>query len=195
VDAYLEHLQELLLSDLSPDGVSGIIDRTSDTRQAEGNTGAVLSVAQLDPNFLILTFDVDSTYGDQQVSTPTGKFLPSGGTYSTTIRFDDIGKIVPPNFDSLSRSQKSQILQQVFQQCDARVNCNCAHFYWGGMHEDLAKRGGAATIFQGTRGNGTWRAIHQASGGLKDPHVRICKHIKQVIDTITTYTNDILKKV
>jgi hypothetical protein len=196
VDPYLERLTELLRSDLSPDGVSGIIARTYDARMTEGDTGSELASAQLSyPDFLTITFNVNSTRGDTEQATPTGASLPNNGQYSVTVRFENVGGVVPEDLKSLPQQNATQILKQAFDQCDVKVNCNCHHFLFGGAWEDLAKKGGSSMKFMSTKGTGVWRKRHARSGGLKDPYVRVCKHLAQVLDELEQYIPEILKKL
>jgi hypothetical protein len=193
---YLEHLQELLLADLDPSGVGNITQRTYDVRQAEGNSDVKLSGAQLSyPQYLTATFHSASTFGSTTQSTATGEFLGSDGTYSTTIRLENVGNVIPDTFDTLPPDQRVQTLRAAYDQCDIKVHCSCPAFMMTGMWEDLASVDGAAVRFQGTKGTGHWRNIYAAAGGLKNSKVRICKHIKQVLDDLDTLIPDIASHI
>jgi hypothetical protein len=194
----LQHLQELLTSDLVPKGVSGITQKAYDKRVNEGNTGVTLSSVHLNyPRILELGFTSESTGGGKTQMSHNGQEL--GGYddhYTEYIQFSGLDKIMTPDIQQLLQSQVIQQLINVFDQCDVQVYCNCPSFYYGGDYEDLQKRGGNILKYQGPKGHGIWRGRHQASGGLADPYVRVCKHLYQIIDELdTTWVKQIAQKL
>jgi hypothetical protein len=191
---WLQHLQELLLKDLDPGGVSGITQRAFDKRQSEGSTGVNLASAHLQfPDLLELGFEVESSFGDTGQMTVSGQRI--GGYdphYMCYLQFSGLDRVMGNDFLSLPRNAQKRVLLKVFDDCDVKVNCNCPAWYFQGHAEDMAKKGGAIVSFRGTKGQGIWRRRHQASGGLTDPRVRVCKHLYQVAEEISSWIPEII---
>jgi len=87
--------------------------------------------------------------------------------YAVFIRFEDLQNIVPPNFNSLPYSSQQQIIQQVFDKCDAKVQCDCGAFYWQGMFEKDDEKDNTYSSFTGQHGKDIWANRHDSSGWTK----------------------------
>ena len=191
---WLKHLQELLMKDLNPAGVSGLTSKHHGLRMDEGDSGTRLTSAHLQyPDLLELGFEVESSYGGDQQMSLGGQWI--GGYdphYTCYFQFSNLQSVMGPDFQKQTKSIKKQVIKKVIDSCDVQVNCSCPAFYWQGHSEDLSKKGGTISKFRGTKGTGVWRGRHQASGGLADPYVRVCKHLYQLSEEMDGYIGDIV---
>ena len=190
---WLEHLTEILMSQINPHGISNLTQDHYDRRIEEGRSGSKLVSAHLDhPHLLELGFEVESSYGGKsQVSLGGQDIGGHDDHYTCYFQFRDLGKVMGPDFHSLGKNVQKQVLKKVIDQCDVQVHCNCPSYYWQGMNEDMASVGGDIAKFRGTKGTGIWRGRHQASGGLANPKIRVCKHLFQISAEISYWIKDI----
>jgi hypothetical protein len=194
---YLDHLQELLMSDINPKGISNLTQKHYDKRISEGNTGIKVASVHLSfPKLLEIGFEVESSYDDDNQVSASGQWI--GGHdphYMSYMSFEDVDQCMSPDFMKLPRQIQIQQLEAVFNQCKIRVYCNCPAFYWQGHSEDIAKRGGLMMKYMGAKGNGIWRNRHVASGGLAHGLVRVCKHLYQCTEEIDGMIVQIIAKM
>lgn len=136
---------------------------------------------------ITIQFEVKST-GDNTHVDLAGKtqvFLKNG--YSVTVQFTGT-----KNYLSPTNTDKSSIAQQfnnIIQNCDAKVYCDCPAFYWQGMAEKDAKQGDSYFGFRGQHGKGYWNNLHNVNGP------QACKHIWSAIYFINTEQKQICDKL
>jgi len=146
------------------------------------------------PNSLHILYEVDSSDDDNgakhfAVNGQSLSFLNKG--YASQLHFTDIQNIVPPNFMQLPYSQQEQILQQVFDQAEMKVQCDCGSFYWQGMWEKDAEKDNTYSSFTGQHGKDIWAGRHNASGNVQGQ--QLCKHLWSVVEQIEEDIPAILK--
>lgn len=190
----LELLCEATIDQLTTTAVSNFTQKQLDKREKEGNSRIEVakSTWYADKDFYEITFFAESSYGatsfiasqDTNVKTPNG-------WYTVVIRFYKVNRqspnFQPGDFETLQHSELQKILKAVVHNCDAKFYSDDPSWYWQGCWEDMDKQKMSIFKFTGTKGKGVWRGIHQASGGLTNPNIRLTKHIAQIVRDIDLY--------
>lgn len=185
-------LNETTLPQLAIDAVSSLTNKHLDIRYQNAYSYSVQS-AKFQGNDLYVTFSIMSTFRDGQ-SVYAGYTDSDNNHYSVVIEFIDAMNFYQ-NVNSLDTNGKKQAIQEIIAACDVKLYSDDPSFYYQGFWEDLAKVDMSIYPFPGPTGTDKWQAIHFASGGLSNPHVRVTKHIAQLAKEINGYIDYIAQKL
>jgi hypothetical protein len=182
------HLLEYTLDQLSTSGLTN----KSIQSHGVGKATFIKAILNLGQSLHIL-YEVESSHNNNQHFSLNGQLMAGlQNGYAVQLHFININNIMPPNFTSLPYAQQSQILQQVFDNADVKVSCDCGSFYWQGLEEQDDKKDVSFYGFAGQPGTGKWQDKHIASG-LPQQGLQICKHIWSVSEQLTQDIPAILK--
>lgn len=194
----MELLLEATLDTLTQTAISNLTKKHLDKREEKGDSRIDLASAtwHTGKDFLELVFYAKSSFGSTQYiaadnisnNTPNGYYTVVVRLYNVSSQSPDFQ---PADFEMLEHSKMQQIIKNVLHNCDAKFYSDDMSFYWQGCWEDLYKSDMSIYKFTGQKGKGIWRNIHNSSGGLSDPNVRLTKHIAQVIRDIDSYITKI----
>jgi len=172
---------------------SGITDKSID-KSGLGSARFIKAVLNMGKS-LHLLFEVDSS-SDQGSTHFSVNGQPLHGLnkgYAVQVKFNNINKVMPADFTSLPYSQQAQIIQQVFDQCDAQVQCDCGAFYWQGMFEKDDEKNNTSSPFTGTAGKDIWANRHDQSGNKRGE--QLCKHLYSVVNDLNNEVPNIVKNL
>jgi hypothetical protein len=174
---------------------SGITDRSLNYRMSDGKNDIILASAkaQLTEDYLELSFITDSTSGvgiPRAVS--VGPKYNYNNEYTLVLRFYKVADILPQNLKRMSSSDRLPLIKQVIDTCDIRFHSDDPSFYWQGIWQQLSKLSLSIYKFKGTKGDGTWKARHQAAGAGE---IFIGKHLCQLLDELDSFLPEIAKVI
>lgn len=148
-----------------------------DREHGHGNNTIKLEAVRITKDRLYIHYRTYPTYSPDNM-----RVLYNGSTvptkyYDTIFEFDGVTKNLgdAETWKGLNPPEKIEVLRDFIETGMCRTWCNCGAFYYTGAWEDMAGHGSTIFPFPGPKGKGIGRAKHAA--GLKDPLVRICKHI------------------
>lgn len=190
----MDLLLEATLDTLTQSAVSKLTQKHLDKRENEGDSriDVAKSTWNSRSNYYEAIFYAKSSYGATDFIGAQGLGVDTpNGYYTVVIRFKNpksqLGQWNESNITQLMHSEVQKILKNVVHNCDALFYSDDASFYWQGVWEDLAAEGLSIFKFTGEKGKGQWRDIHNSSGGLTNPKIRLTKHIAQIIRDIDLY--------
>lgn len=191
--------EALTLRDLGAGVVSGITSRSLSMRTSNPEAKSGIDVIQADwsksEDSLTIYFEVDPTFLDRYTTVMTpGASEYTGTFYNVIFKFSSVGKYLGDQ-DSFETNKQQSLLAQALLNCEVKLHSNAPDFYYQGGWEDLASVGAAVFSFPGPHGDGTWRNRHAASGGLKNPKIRLTKHQAQIVSEIASFVPQILNKL
>lgn len=183
-------------------GVSNLTQKYLNLRfeaDAKSNIDLIQSNWHTKSDKLELVFYADATYSDetQNMTVPeaTSRFGNTpNGKYLIVIDFLKVKKWLK-DYDNLLATNKNRLKQYIkslLHNADAEFYSDDPSFWWQGVFEDLDKQNMSIFDFKGPQGKGVWRGIHNSSGGLNNPQVRVTKHIAQIVLFIDDYIDDIV---
>jgi len=142
---------------------------------------------------LDVIFKVRSTFGNGSPKV-FGITKSEPGYYTIILRFKDISSINDfSNWYSLSKEEKENILQQIFELCTCLMYSDDPSFFYQGVWEDLDKENLALFKFpKQYEGKGIWHARHNAGSSLSNPNVHVTKHIAQIAESYLGFIDDII---
>lgn len=184
----LSYLEEITIKDLQKNAVSNITRKYYDKRIQSQNSFISLESVSFVQNDLRITFSVESSEGDGGYI--ENKYTkPPTGFYTVMIQFIDSNKYLT---NSINKESTQKALDQIFLNCDVKLFSDDPSFYWQGFWESLDDLDMAIFPFTGKPGDGEWTERHNSSGNLVIGNIRITKHIKQVLDEIFLYKDEII---
>lgn len=165
---------------------------TSAITDKEPEVGAIeLISASKRSDTLDLIFSVDSLSddGSKHVDLRGNSLAYLKRGYSVALKFLKASRYL----DQLKGNKQtdSQLIQQVINSCDVKVQCDCPAYYWQGMQEGNGES--SYFNFLGKHGTGVWNARHSAAGAVIG--AQACKHIAAVAEQISTFVPQILTKL
>jgi hypothetical protein len=141
---------------------------------------------------LMLLYEVESSHDDNKHFSVNGQLMAGlQHGYAVQLQFENISNIVPSDFLNQPYSIQEQIIKQVFDKADVKVQCDCGSFYWQGISEEDASKDHTYLPFTGTPGTGKWMTRHNASGNT--PGSQLCKHLWAVKEQIDSDIPQIIK--
>jgi hypothetical protein len=182
-------LFETAIKDMHTSGI------TNKSIQKDGTGRVQLIKAVLNGNqSLSLLYEVESSHDDNKHFSVNGQLMAGlQHGYAVQLQFDNVSNIVPNDFATLPYSTQEQIIKQVFDKADVRVQCDCGSFYWQGMHQEDDKHNTSYLPFTGTPGKDIWLGRHNASGNA--PGEQLCKHLWAVKESIDNDVPTIIKQI
>ena len=99
-------------------------------------------------------------------------------------------KLLSNQFANLPDSQKKGLLQKVFNTCDCKMSSTDPSWKWQGMFEDMAKMDMSIFRYNLPKGKNIWHDRHAGVGGLRNPSIRVTKHMDIVITDILGHAYD-----
>lgn len=187
----LSYLEEITIKDLQKNAVSNITKKSYDKRVTSQNNFVSLESVSFVQNDLRLTFSVESSEGD-------GNFIdnkytkPPAGFYTVMIQFIDSNKYLT---NTINNESAQKALDQIFLNCDVKLFSDDPSFYWQGFWESLDDLDMAIFPFTGKPGDGQWTERHNNSGNLLIGNIRVTKHIKQILDELFVFKDQIINTI
>lgn len=188
VDTLENLFEEIYMKNLKSGAVSGITSRSLHTRMSDpdANRGAEISEAVWGGNDkVILRYLIEPTYKKMSIALQprTGRQVPTS-KYVAELHFSNASRALGNRqaFAALPGGEQVSKLIRMAEICPLQIWSSDPSFYYQGMWEDLARIGGAAYRFPGPEGYDIWHNKHKKAGGLRNPDVRITKHLAQIVN-------------
>lgn len=187
-------LKEMTLPQIGANAISNFTQTKINDRYQNEYTYSVGSVENDGVN-LTVTFQVLSTFMNGE-PVYAGYTDSKDGEYAVVIQFQNANQFC--DFGTLSmesNDSKIQIVKKIIENCDVKVYSDDPSFYYQGFWEDLDQVNMSLYPFPGPKGDGKWQAFHFVSGGLKNPMVRVTKHIGQIALEYSKFINNIARAI
>lgn len=184
-------LNEITLRDLNTNGVSNITYKAYNDRMKSDNNLALLDSVTFANNGedVRCTFSVEGS--SPSIQNDYTDYKP--GFYTVMIQF--IGGVKYFS-NALNRESISNAWDQMVQNCDIKVFSDDPSFYYQGFWEDLDNLNMTIFPYNGPNSDGIWTERHGTSGGnLVIPEIRVTKHLKQIMDHIWDYKEQVISLV
>ncbi len=190
--------EDIFLKDVQSQALSGITTTAWEDRMTNPDfySGMELIGVEWDTakDCVTLEFAAEPTENTGEQSDNRGH-LTRTNLYEILIRFLNVSNVLGDPQSFSSATNRRLLVTQMLQNCPIQVHSDDASFYYQGSWEDLSRENGTVFPFQGTPGNGVWRSYHAASGNLKNPNIRITKHIQQALDMLNSLTDKISQQL
>lgn len=180
--------EEIYMKNLKSGAVSGITFKSYRTRMSDPNANRDTDVSEIvwgTNDKLIIRYMIAPTYKKMSIALqPRSRRVVPTTSYIAELHFFNASKALGDRrtFANLSPGDQKNRIIKMGQMCPLQIWSNDPSFYYQGMWEDLARIGGAAYKFPGPEGLDVWHDRHRKAGGLRNPDVRITKHLAQIIN-------------
>ena len=134
-------LQEMTITDLTTTAISGITQKTLDSRYEIGNNeiNVVAANFYMKKDFLEIIFACESTYGAEDFIAAVDIPNIPNGSYAVVLRFYGISEYIDKNISMLPFSTLSVQIKNVLHNCDVKLYADDSSFYyqaWEGLDKN-----------------------------------------------------------